>query len=462
MNKKVWIFFGLIVLINAYFNANLDLHYDEAYYWVWSQNLSLSYFDHPPMVAYMIWLFHFLGRSEFFVRLPALVCMVITAIYMYKLANKMFNQKVAEITLLLAISWPMLEGVGFIMTPDSPLVMFWTLTVYCFYVGVFENKVSNIYFAGIFAGSALLSKYTALLVFPGLFLFLLTSKDYRNILAKKDVYLAFILSIIVFTPVIIWNYQHQWVSFLFQINHGTGGDHHISFATLFDYLGAQILITGPCIFLGLVVYLIKFYHKGSFDSRLAFLLWPSLFVFVFFTFCSLFKHMEGNWAAPSYILGIIFLAYMLDITQNKWVYRLSVGLILVIMVVAKEPLYLMPSKINAPWLNVFFGSKQMLNQAKPYITADTIILACDYGGASKVWYYLDNKVYVPNQFKFVNQYKYWNDRLNYPINKAVYICDSQTDWENLYAYFKNVKLVASPKFVNRVMSKELYIYEANN
>ena len=93
MNKKILSLFLFIILINLILNGRFQLHYDEAYYWAFSQNLSLSYFDHPPMIAYLIRLFSIFGHSEFSVRLVGLVTTIITVLMMYSLAKRMFGQK---------------------------------------------------------------------------------------------------------------------------------------------------------------------------------------------------------------------------------------------------------------------------------------------------------------------------------------------------------------------------------
>ncbi len=110
MNKKCLFFFLVIVLVNAICNTKLQLHYDEAYYWVYGQNLSLSYYDHPPMIGYFIRLFSILGNSEFAVRATNLFLTTITVITIYKLAQRMFGQKVADIAILLALASPLIEA----------------------------------------------------------------------------------------------------------------------------------------------------------------------------------------------------------------------------------------------------------------------------------------------------------------------------------------------------------------
>ena len=185
-----WLLF-LLLIIFGLLHQQLPLIPDEAYYWIWSNHLALSYYDHPPMVAYLISLSCLIYHSEFFVRGALLVTWPVTIVTTYALAKKMFDLETAKIGILLMISSPLICAFALIITPDSPLFMFWMLTLYCFYLGVFEKKPWILYLAGIFAGCALLSKYMAVLLFPALLSFLLFSPQHRIILFQKDIYIAF-------------------------------------------------------------------------------------------------------------------------------------------------------------------------------------------------------------------------------------------------------------------------------
>ena len=218
INPKVLVLLVLIVFTHLIFNQNLQLHYDEAYYWVWSKNLQLSYYDHPPMIAYLIRLTTLFSNKEIFIRLAAVICSTTTIVMMYKTSKCLFNQKTADITVVLALAWPLLEGTFFITTIDSPLLMFWSITLYCLARGLILGEKKFIYFSGIALGCALLSKYTAILILPGVLIFLLLTPSKRHLLWGKDVYFALLLAMLVFSPVIIWNYQHDWVSFAFQFH----------------------------------------------------------------------------------------------------------------------------------------------------------------------------------------------------------------------------------------------------
>ena len=467
MDRKVLALLIIVVAINAYFNSTLQLHYDESYYWVWGHNLDLSYFDHPPMIAYMMRLCSIFGHSEFIVRLPAIICCSITIIMMFKLAKRMFSLKVANITTLLAIAWPMMQGSFFIVTPDCPLNMFWILTLWSFYLGIFENRPKQIYIAGIWAGCALLSKYTAILIFPGLFLFLLFSPRYRHQLLKKDIYLAFILSILVFSPVIIWNYQHNWISFIFQINHGFDGIRHIRFSSVGDYIGSQIGLGGPIMMLAILYYVIRYNIVNIRNDNLAFVFWPFLFVFGFFANSSLYAFVGANWTSPGLTSGLILLAFWLDKFDNKWVYRASLTLVFTIMVMVKMPMQLIPTKLGTriPSISAFFGSRELEAQVKPFIKPDTIVLACDYGNASRAWYYLNGpRVYVLDKFRYTNTYRYWNDKLPLHIKNAIFVCDIEDpiDIKILKTYFTSVVPLATYSYRNRIAQNKIHIFKATN
>lgn len=466
-SKRNWLLLAGFLILNAIFNARFQLHYDEAYYWTWGQNLSLSYYDHPPVIAYLIRLFGIFGKNEFWVRFPALLTSAIAIYTLFKLSKRMFGKEVASIALILLLAYPDLQGSLFIVTPDSPLLMFWAITLYCFYVGIFENITKYIYLAGIAAGLALLSKYTAVVLFPGLFLFLLTSKQYRYYLLKKDIYLAFILSWIMFIPVIIWNYQHQWVSFVYQFNHAMKVDHIIQLRFLTDYLGEQVLICGPILFFAIMFFTLKYVKLNFRQDKLAFLMWPFVFGMVFFGYRSLFQHLEANWSAPIYLSAILILAYWLNYTGNKWIYRSALVFIIIVIVVLKLPLSFVPKRMHnhVPTMDAFFGNKEVLEEVKPYLKPDTILLACDYANASRAWFYLNLKrVYVLKNFPYSNMYQYWNNQLPRPIKQAIYICDSDnlSDLDDLKKDFSQVNLIKVVKYSDIISDKQIYIYNAQN
>jgi hypothetical protein len=345
--------------------------------------------------------------------------------------------------------------------------MFWALTLYSFYQAVFYNKLRWLYLSAIFAGLALLSKYTAILIFPSLLLFLLTTKYYK-FLYKKDLYLAFLVTLLLFSPVILWNYQHHWVSFLFQLHHGISSSFQISFANISDYLLSTTFGLGPFIFIGLIYYFITNLSHNFKNTNLNFLICNYLVIILTFTYFSLFKKVEGNWTAPAYLSAIIFVAYYLQLNHNKWISIASLMFIALVIAVAKFPLVLIPSKYKTqiPIMNEFYGTKELIMSIKPYLTKNTLITACDYGNASRVWFYLDySQVTVLPNFKFAMTYPYFNNHK--PLkdyNNILYVCDHKDlDTQlSLHNDFKNINLLKEVSFSNKLVSKTEYIYNVSN
>jgi len=464
------LFLIVVIIINVIFNAKYQLHYDEAYYWVFSQNLSWSYYDHPPLLAYLIRLCSIFGHNEFAVRLPALITATITIITIFKLAHKMYGKAVANVAMFLALCSPILQAIFFIVTPDSPLLMFWALTLYFGYMAIFENARGAIYLAGLCAGLGLLSKYTMVLMFPALFLFLLFSPQHRYWLAKPQLYLALLLSLLVFAPVIYWNYQHNWVSFIFQFSHGIDLTKQLNILSFTDYLGGQILLGGAAIVIALGYYLGRYFKLIMRDDRQAFLAWPCIFVLGFFGYRGLFQHMEANWAVVAYISGIILVAVWVNSSAVKWVSRVSFILVLVLLVVTKFPM----SFVAKSWynrneikiVNVFFGNNELLTQVRTYIPHTDQVFACDYGNAARAWFYWHGKpqVRVLDKFKFAHMFQYWNEDLHYPLKHAVYICDNKDEeaMSALKQYFTHIELESAVEYHNPVGSKVMYIYSVSN
>jgi len=463
MSNRAKILLFIVTVFNMIYNAFLPLHPDEAYYWVWSKKLQLSYFDHPPMIAYLIKLFTLFNQSEFMIRLVAVVCMTIAIYFIYKLAKELFNERVAEITLLLFLFLPITQiGYG-IVTPDSPFILFWTLTVYLFYRGIFKRENSFLYLAGVTAGLMLLSKYPGVLLLASFFFFLLFSR-YRDILVKKEVYLAFLLSIIVFLPVIIWNAQHDWVSFKFQLSHGLGKEKVVDLHSLGDFLGAQAGIVNPIFFLSLLFFAIRNIRDNLTKEKLAFLFWPFAFTFLFFAYGSLFAKSEANWTVPAYITGIILLAYWVDKLKNKWLYYLGIALTIILLMLVKFPEVFPFLPAQAVMKSQFYGYDVLFKEGSKYIKdKNAVILSDRYQNASEAWYYLEGKppVYILTPAR-VSNYTYWKDELNKEQIKEAVFFGEEDNLEELKKIFERVELVDVLKYDNRFIHREYKVYKCYN
>jgi len=243
----LWLFLIIVNVFKLWLARYLPLLGDEAYYNVWSQHLALSYNDHPPAIAYLHWLVNFVsGQSEFGVRLAAIIIILVATWLIYLIAKETFDKKVAIASAILFNLVPTYFTGGLFLTPEQPLLIFWLLSTYLT-VKLFKTQDPKLWYGlGLSVGLGLLSKYPMILFFPGLLLFLIISKENRPWLTKKEPYLAIILSLLVFSPVIIWNWQQGFSSFLY---HGSRVGSPNYLYNLLYFLILQFLMFSPPVFI---------------------------------------------------------------------------------------------------------------------------------------------------------------------------------------------------------------------
>ena len=296
------------LLLRLLCTVALELIHEEAYYWNYAQHLDIGYLDHPPMVGWLIWVFTtLLGQSEFAIRAGAIICWLITAYYTYKLSFAVLGNQAAHRSLLLVTILPIYFSSGLIMTPEAPLIACWAGALYYLYRSLIEEYRSAWLGVGIFIGLGMLSKYTiALLGFAAL-AFILINQRSRKWLLRPEPYLALLLAVLLFSPVLIWNAEHQWASFLFQSTRRVTGGFDFD---LPDLIGSVLFLLTP---VGLLTAIATVTSRKAFLSEPAdngsrlnyrFLLTLTLLPLSVFVFFSLFRGTKLNWTGPLW-LGIV-------------------------------------------------------------------------------------------------------------------------------------------------------------
>jgi dolichol-phosphate mannosyltransferase len=327
--RVVW---GIVLLLLLRFAsaAVMDLSPQETYYWNYSIHPDLSYLDHPPMVAWVIRAGTLLlGKSEIGVRIGGLWLVVVSTWLIYALGRLWFSRRAGLWAALLFHVIPayFIYG-GVIITPNAPLICFWLLTIYLVSIAVLKDRPSAWYSAGAALGFAMLSKYTALFLVPSVLLFLIAHRSHRKWLLRKEPYLAFFLSLVIFSPVILWNYQHQWASFAFQFNRRLLGEEyqrakyseivegHAYDPELLIKPARHSLIESFGIQLGaffvtfLAVLVLSFAVALYFTikdqgSRWKFCLFFSFPILVFFAVYSIGSKVNADWPLPGYLALLI-------------------------------------------------------------------------------------------------------------------------------------------------------------
>jgi dolichol-phosphate mannosyltransferase len=290
------------------YSSEINLLPEEAYYWNYSQHLSYGYLDHPPMVAWLIWLGdQLLGRTELAVRAGALACSVVTLVFGTLFVRHLIGRTHATIAAILLSILPIFFGAGFLMTPDAPLLACWAGALFFFERALLAGRGPAWMGAGACVGLGLLSKYTMALVPIAALCYVMLDPPSRRWLHSPLPYASALLSLVLFSPVILWNAQNGWVSFAFQGSRRWGAGPRFDFHNLVVFV---ILLITPLGILGTFLGLLK-----RAPGRLFCLLF-TLIPLSAFVVSSLRNTTKINWTGPVWLAALPFIA--LSVLPPAW------------------------------------------------------------------------------------------------------------------------------------------------
>lgn len=427
---------GLITLVKVYLSATLQLHPDEAYYWLWSRRLDIGYYDHSPMVGYFIWLTTLFSQAEFWVRLSGIITSLLISVLAWLLTMQLFGEVViAAASVLLINLYPMNLTGSIIITPDIPAMLFWAAGVYALWQIPRTGKAAWWYILGIAFGLSLLSKYTAVLLAPCVFLFLLLT-DERKWFKTVHPYLAFILGMSFFLPVVLWNRAHDWISFRFQMGHGLGGQSY-SIGRVIEYFGGQLLVAGPfALIAGLIAASAALFTK---DKKKLFLMCTSLPVILFFAFSSLKKLAGPNWPAFAYVtFGIVTAKYLFEgRAWRRWLWGLVIGfnLLLTAVVILHTSFNIIPlaryskDMAIADATNWFYGYRELGREIKEKFPDTKIIMTQSHQLSAQIIYYTGDTIFTTTDKKItrISQFDFWPAPAGINGAKGLYIYVASDD-----------------------------------
>jgi 4-amino-4-deoxy-L-arabinose transferase-like glycosyltransferase len=317
-----WAAFGLaaLTLIRLFVACFVPLAPDETYYRVWSHALAAGYLDHPPMVALWIRAGRALaGDSAIGVRLLGPFAAALGTVLVYDTAERLFPGREAGLTAGALLNGTLVLGVGsIVMTPDTPLLLFWTAALWAGARLVSGGMPAWWLAAGVFSGLALDSKYTGAFLPIGLGLFGLMGMP--RMLRRLESWAGGVIAGLVFLPVVLWNAQHGWVGFLRQ--GGRVGDWRPERAAQFlgELVGGQIGLATPGIFVlfavGIVVAIrMTVRLRDPAWTLLATLSVPPMMVFVQH---AIGDRVEGNWPAIIFPAGAVAAAGLRGTVWRRW------------------------------------------------------------------------------------------------------------------------------------------------
>jgi 4-amino-4-deoxy-L-arabinose transferase-like glycosyltransferase len=313
-----------LTVIRSLFAAILPLTPDEAYYWVWSHALAPGYVDHPPMVA--LWIRTgtlLLGETPLGVRLLGPLAAFAGTLLLADAAERAFPGRRACWTAGALWNATLLVGAGSVtMTPDSPLLLFWCATVWAMLRIATGGGAVWWLAAGLFAGLALASKYTAAFLWIGIGLWVLAVPSARRQLRGAAPWIGALLGVAVFLPVVLWNADHGWASFLKQGGRVADWRPERAMGFLAELIGGQIGLATPGVWVLCVAGVVASVRR---DAIAVLLLALSVLPALVFLQHALGDRVQGNWPAIVYPAATVAAA---GLTAHRWtrLVRPSVGL----------------------------------------------------------------------------------------------------------------------------------------
>lgn len=300
--------------------------FDESYYYLYSLHLDWSYFDHPVLVALTTgfgpWVTGVV--SQFTIRLGSLILHTGSLLLLYLTSAKLFSTKAARLTLAIATLIPIFQiGFGVLTLPDSPLMFFWSASLYCAAYEFFSPPAHPRYpayrpsyrlsYLGILVGLACLGKYHGFILGLGLIGFCLTSPRHRSALLSPWAWLGLGLFVVTIFPILFWNVQHDWVSFRFQLGRGVprGGYNLLNVGAIFlaevAYLFPTIGLPLWWVSLGTTLartnqlFSKKFLtYGGDLEQKHLLILWVSLPLTLGFTLIGGYRQILPTWPMPGF------------------------------------------------------------------------------------------------------------------------------------------------------------------
>ena len=378
------------------------LTFDEAYYWMWSKHLSFGYYDHPPMVAVVIRLGTVIaGDTELGVRLVSILLALPMSFALYRAAAILFGGIRVAATATILLNVTLMAAVGtLVVTPDSPLLVASSFVLFYLAKVLETGRGAWWLAAGAAVGAALLSKYTALFFGPAILIWLVAVPKLRRWLISPWPYLGGLAALAIFSPVILWNADHQWVSFAKQIGRARIEDFKPFF--IGELIPTQVAFATPLVFiLGAMGLYALFARKAGALAARALINAVFWTIVVYFIWHSLHARVEANWFAPVYPAFAIAAAVAANLTRwdmrqqrvvdfcLRWASPVGI-LMFALLVVQANTGVLTGYRRDAPVRSVGVGWRELAGQieAVRIRTGALCVLAPDYGTTSWLAFYL--------------------------------------------------------------------------
>ncbi len=341
-SRVLWLI-AISTLLRAFLAATLELGNDEVYYRLYALYPDWSHFDHPPMVGLLMQLFslNMIFQGELALRSGSIIIGALNIWLMFRIGTRIKDEKTGfYASLLYAASLYGSLISGTFILPDTPQGFFWLLAIYLMVTTLpagpkEEGSGKKMLLLGLILGLGMLSKYTTIFLWLGMILY--TGLFRREWFRNYALYAAAIISFICLLPVIVWNFQNDFISFTFHSERVDATNTGINFNFFLREVIGEWLYNNPVnvVLILTALLLIAGWKLELKKAYQAILVLSSMPLIITFLFISLFRETLPHWSAPAYVnlifLGAALLAQLRRKKANA-ILIASAGLTLLIVI----------------------------------------------------------------------------------------------------------------------------------
>lgn len=413
-NKIIWYFLLAWTLLNIIQGYTLELHADEAYYWLYSRFLDWGYYDHPPMVALFIRFGDSFMHNELGLRLLTITASTLSLYVLWLILKK--YQADAMLFVLVVAGMFMVNMYGFTTTPDAPLFFFAVLFYYFYLQYIDDNSWKLAVILALVAACLLYSKYHAVLLLG------FTVLSNIKLLKRGTFWFIVVAAGVLFIPHLLWQMHHDWPSLNYHLSERSSDKYHPEYTYLYP-LG-QLLMAGPLI--GWYLFYKGFTAKIT-DTFTRCLVVNCIGTPIFFLISSFRGEVQPQWTYIAFAPLILLIVINLSRQQKtpKWFYPLAFANVALIIIVR----LVLIAGIPIGRLQSQFGFRQWSHVVKQKAGDAYVIM--DGGGfqnPSKYDYYnntikgfsYDSRYYRATQFDiWPIEETFQHQRVYFLVNNAV-------------------------------------------
>jgi len=432
--RLLFLFLAALTVFRLAYITQFELFPDEAYYFQWSQHLDWSYFSKGPGIALAIWLgTHLFGDTVFGIRVLSPLLGLGTSLLLFFFTRRLYGEATAIWAVLLLNFVPIFQAGSLLMTIDPLSIFFWMAALYTFWLALEKSPAFSAWWpaTGALIGIGFLAKYTNAMQLLSIVLLLALTPRYRREFRQPGFYVLLAVFAVFTAPVIIWNSQHAWITLIhLRARGGLDSPSHFDPFSFPKFLGQQLGVYSPFIFLAMTAAFIWAWKKSRSHSKPRFLLAFALPVLALYVTLAFKQPGEPNWTAPATLsLGILTVVFWQELAREKrWarifaIVALALGGLETVVALDTDllrdaglPLATDPSARARGWQTTADKIEAVKEAYEAGHGQPVFLIANKYGTAASLGFYLPHTqnaagdfppVFVPESAWPENQFYFW-------------------------------------------------------